>query len=125
MGRLVEDMTRLVGEIQTLRASRQAFVRELAMDVSETCADFAATHARMAKQSRDARLAFVNDLKQMAKQSRDARLAFVNDLKQNVAELRRQIRADLENLKQTVAELKREISAELAGAHCAWFGKGA
>ena len=29
MGRLVEDMTRLVGEIHTLRGSRRAFVKEL------------------------------------------------------------------------------------------------
>ena len=107
MGRLLEDMTRLVGEIQALRGSRQAFKKDLAMDVFEMCADFSDTHARMAKRTKE------------------ERLAFVDNLKQNVAELRRKIRADLDNLKQRVAELKQAIRADLAGARRAWFGMGA
>lgn len=77
MGRLTEDMTRLCGEIQALRGSRQAFVEDLAIDVSEMCGDFADTRARMAKRSRE------------------ARLASVNNLKQNVTDLKREISADL------------------------------
>jgi hypothetical protein len=107
MGRLLEDMTRLVGEIQALRGRRRAFRKELEMDVFEMCADFAATQVHMAERSRE------------------VRLAFVDNLKQNVAELRRQIRADLDNLKQTVAELKQAIRADLAGARRAWAGRSA
>ena len=114
MGRLLEDMTRLVGEIQALRGSRRALRKELAdgnrerqMDVFEMCADLADTQARMAERSRE------------------NRLAFVDNLKQRVAELRRRFRADLDNLKQTVAELKQAIRADLAGARRAWAGRGA
>ena len=64
MGKSVEDMTRLVGEIQTLRGSRQAFRKELGMHVVEMCADFADTHARMAKRTQEERLAFLKNLKQ-------------------------------------------------------------
>jgi len=63
MGRMLEDMTRLAGEIQTLRGSRRAFRKELAMDVVEMCADFADTHARMAKRTKEERLAFCKNLK--------------------------------------------------------------
>ena len=63
MGRLLEDMTRLVGEIQALRGSRREFRKELVMDVVEMCADFADTHARMAKRTKEERLAFCKNLK--------------------------------------------------------------
>jgi hypothetical protein len=95
MGRLVEDMTRLVGEIQALRGSRQALREELAdgnrerqMDVLEMCADFVATHARMAKRTKEERLAFCK------------------------------------NLKRTVGGQQREMRAEMAAARRAWAGHG-
>ena len=56
MGKLLEDMTRLSGEIEALRGSRRAFRKELAdgnrdreKDVAEMCADFAGTQARRRK----------------------------------------------------------------------------
>jgi hypothetical protein len=70
MGRLLEDMTRLSGEIQALRGSREAFRKELAdgnkdrrMGVFELAVDFAGTRARMAKRTKEERLAFLNSLK--------------------------------------------------------------
>jgi hypothetical protein len=96
MGRLLEDMTRLVGEIQALRGSRQALRDELAdgnrdrqMDVFEMCADFAGTQARMANRKKAERLAC------------------------------------LKNLKRTVGGQQREIRADIAGARRAWAGRGA
>ena len=96
MGRLLEDMTRLSGEIQALRGSRRAFRRELSdgnrerqMDVFEMCADFAGSQARMAKQTKGERLAF------------------------------------LKNLKRTVGGQQREMRADIAAARRAWAGSGA
>lgn len=70
MGRLRDDMTRLAGEIQALRGSRRALRKELAdgnrerqMDVFEMCADFANTQARVAKRTKEGRLAFLNCLR--------------------------------------------------------------
>jgi len=95
MGRLLEDMTRLSGEIQALRGSRRAFRRELAevnrdrrMDVVEMCADFAGTQARMANRKKAERFAFCK------------------------------------NLKRTVGGQQREIRAEMAAARRAWAGHG-
>jgi hypothetical protein len=96
MGKLLEDTTRLSGEIQALRGSRRAFRRELAegnrdrrMDVVEMCADFAGAQARMANRKKAERLAFCK------------------------------------NLKRTVGEQQREIGADLAGAHRCWSGGAA
>jgi len=95
VGRLTEDMTRLSGEIQTLRGSRRALRKELAdgshdrqMDVFEMCADFADTHARMAKRTKEERLAFCK------------------------------------NLKRTVGGQQREMRADIAAARRAWAGHG-
>lgn len=94
MGRLLEDMTRLAGEIQALQGSRQAFRkelsdgnRELQMDVFEMCADFVGTQARAAKRTKEERLAF------------------------------------LKNLKRTVRGQQREMRADIAAARHAWAGK--
>ena len=81
MGKLLEDMTRLRGEIQTLRGSRRASREELAdgnrereKDVAEMCADFAGTQARKAERARAGRLAFLKKLKQtVSGQQRDMR----------------------------------------------------
>lgn len=96
MGRLLEDMTRLAGEIQALRGSRQAFRKELAdgnrdrqMDVFEMCADFAGTQARAAKRTKGERLAF------------------------------------LKNLKGTVGGQQREMRTDIAAARRAWAGRAA
>jgi hypothetical protein len=96
MGRLLEEMTRLAGEVQALRGSRRAFRKELAdgnrerqMDVFEMCADFADTQARMAGRTKAERLAF------------------------------------LKNLKRTVSGQQRDMRVDIAGARRAWAGRGA
>lgn len=96
MGRLLEDMTRLAGEIHALRGSRRAFQKELAdgnrdrqMDVFEMCADFAGTQARMAKRTKAERIAF------------------------------------LKNLRRTVGGQQREMGVDIAAARRAWAGRGA
>ena len=129
MGRLVEDMTRLVGEIQALRGSRRAFRKELAdgerdrqrvalafrkelaMDVIEMCADFADTHARMAKRTKEERLAGERDRQMVAKAEIAARRAGEKD---------RQTVAKGEN-----AARHRAWAEEQAGARRAWAGRGA
>lgn len=95
MGRLLEDMTRLAGEIQALHGSRRAFRkelsdgnRELQMDVFEMCADFVDTQARGAKRAKEERLTF------------------------------------LKHLKRSVKGLQREMGADLAGARRVWAGTG-
>ncbi len=96
MGRLLEDMTRLSGEIRALRESRRAFRKELAdgdgdrrMDVFEMCADFAGTQARVAQRGKEERLAF------------------------------------LKNLKRIVGGHQWEMRADIAAARRAWGGSGA
>jgi hypothetical protein len=96
MGRLLEDMTRLYGEIRALRGSRRAFRKELAdgnrdrqMDVFEMCADFADTQARVANRTKAERLGL------------------------------------LKNLKRTVRGQQREMRADIAAARRAWAGRGA
>ena len=96
MGKLLEDMTRLSGEIQALRGSRQTFRKELAdgnrerqKDVAEMCGDFLGTQTRMAERMRAGRLAF------------------------------------LKKLKQTVSGQQREMRADIAAARHAWAGRGA
>jgi regulator of replication initiation timing len=93
MGRLLEDMTRLSDEIQTLHDHFRAFRKELAesnkdlqMDVFEMRADLAAAQARAAESGREGRLGF------------------------------------MKNLRRTVGEQRREMRADLAGAHRAWAG---
>jgi len=95
MGRLLEDMTRLAGEIQTLHGSRRTFRKELSdgnrerqMDVFEMCADFVDTQTRVAKRAREERLAF------------------------------------LKHLRRTVGGLQRDMGADLAAARRVWAGRG-
>jgi len=96
MGKLLDDMTRLSGEITELRGTRRAFRGELAegtrnraKEVVEMCADFADTHTRTAERIRVGRLAF------------------------------------LKSLKQSVSDQQHDMRADLAGARRVWAGKGA
>lgn len=96
MGKLLEDMTRLSGEIRALSASRQALRDELVegnrdrqKDVAEMCGDFLGTQNRTAERMRAGRLAF------------------------------------LKKLKQTVSGQQRDMRADLAGARRAWAGRAA
>ena len=94
MGNLTDDMTRLRGEVDTLRSDRRALMqglargaRELATTVSAMQADFAAAHASMAKKTAKARATYVA------------------------------------RLKKEVSRTRKENAADLAGAARAWFGK--
>jgi hypothetical protein len=96
VGKFLEDMTRLCGEIRTLHESRQTFRKELAggnrereRDVAEMCADFAGTQARTAERMRAGRFTFLN------------------------------------HLKQTVSGQQRAMRSDIAGARRAWGGRGA
>ena len=96
MGRLLEDMTRLAGEIEALRGSRRAFRKELSdgnrerqINVFEMCTDFADTQARMAGRAKAERL------------------------------------ATLKNLKRTISGQRRDMRVDIAGARRAWAGRGA
>lgn len=95
MGRLMDDMSRLAGEIQALHGSRRAFRTELAdgnrerqTDVFAMRADFADTQARLATKTKEGRLAF------------------------------------LKSLRRTVGWLQREMAADLAAARRAWVARG-
>jgi len=94
MGKLAEDVTRLCGEMRTLRENRQALRRDLEegtkdlqRHVFELCTDFAESRLRMAKRTLENRLAFLKDLK------------------------------------RNVHDQKREVRADLAVSRCAWAGR--
>lgn len=96
MGRLLEDMTRLSGEIRALRGSRRTFRNELAegnrdrqMDVFEMCTGFAGTQARVATRMKEERVAF------------------------------------LKNLKRTINRQQGELRADIAAARRAWVARSA
>ncbi len=95
MGNLTDDMTRLRGEIDALRATRSSLrqeltrgAKDLAAEVSAMRADFSAAHAEMAKKSGKSRAAYVA------------------------------------RIKKRVGRMRREIASDLEGARRAWTGKG-
>ena len=70
MGNLTDDMTRLRGEIDTLRGSREALIQNLSRDtkgmkssVAAMLGDFSKEHADMARRSRKSRVLFVSGVK--------------------------------------------------------------
>ncbi|MFA4904620.1 MAG: hypothetical protein WC600_17965 [Desulfobaccales bacterium] len=127
MGKLTDDMTRLRGEIETLRGAREALLQEMARDarelttaVSAMQAYFAAAHTAMAKKTSGEREAFVaamidevnsllgefsRDRNDMARKGRHDREVFLS-------EMRRQ-----------VAGLRKETADDLVGARLAWRGE--
>ena len=62
MGTLTESMTRLCGEIVTLRGARLTFVRDLGQDVATLKADFRRAHNEMAQRTKAERQGFVKAL---------------------------------------------------------------
>lgn len=101
IGTLTNDMTRLWGEIGTLRESRGVLRGNLAQSrkdlkdtVSQMQTDFRNAHAEMASQTRTNRRDFVSNVE-------DAVTA----------------------LKQGVGAFRAEILGDVAGAHRAWWGK--
>lgn len=127
MGKLTDDMTRLRGEIETLRGEREALLQEMARDarglttaVSAMQAYFAAAHTAMAKKTSGEREAFVaamidevnsllgefsRDRNDMARKGRHDREVFLS-------EMRRQ-----------VTGLRKETADDLMGARLAWRGE--
>jgi hypothetical protein len=97
MGRLVEDMTRLVGEIQALRGSRRAFRKELADGNS--------------------------DRQMVAKGAKEERLAFCKNLKRTVGGQQREMRAEMAAARRAWAGQQRAMRAEMAPARRARAGQ--
>ena len=96
MGRLTEDMTRLVAEINTGRSERGQLIRdmrhstgEMKRAVAHQMRDFHAAHTQMARQQRQSLRGFVS------------------------------------GLHNTVVGLRTAFANDLAGARAAFFGAGA
>jgi len=94
MGNLTDDMTRLRGEVDGLKAARAALMQELAQgaknlasEVSAMRADFAGAHTDMAKKEKKMRLAFVS------------------------------------GVKKRVGRMRKDYASDLAGARRVWCGK--
>ena len=94
MGNMTNDMTRLRGEVDGLRAARVALMHDLAqgaknlgVEVAAMRADFTGAHAAMAKKARKGREAFVS------------------------------------GTRKRVNRMRREFSSDLAGARSGWRGK--
>jgi KaiC/GvpD/RAD55 family RecA-like ATPase len=94
MGNLTDDMTRLCGEIVSLRNDREFLMAELASGARDLT-DFVAS---MQADFCDAR-------KKMAKKTKSERVAFVSGVKKKVMRMR------------------KETNGDLAGARRAWSGK--
>jgi hypothetical protein len=96
MGTLTKDMTRLCGEIVSMRNDRGKLMKEMAREaktleesVSSMCAGF--TKAR----------------KDMARKTGAERAKFVS------------------GLQKSVTRMKKEVLSDLSGAHRAWCGRNA
>lgn len=96
MGRLMDDMTRLVGEIQTGHADRARTIREVKRATFETKRAVAAMQANV----------------------RSAHAEMVR-------RQRRMLHGFVSGLRSTVAGLRKSFADDLAGAHKAWVGSAA
>jgi len=112
-------MTRLCGEIVTLRGSRLTFVRDLGQNVATMKANFRRTHQEMARRSQAERQGFVKNLGQEV-------ATLMSGFRQAHQEMSLQTRAErraaLKHLKKSVGAMRQEFSLDLAGAHRVWFG---
>lgn len=119
MGRLTEDMTRLCGEIVTLRGAREGFVRDLRQDVASMRARFRRTHFKMARKSKEERLSDLSGLKQ-------AVAAMKSGFRRSHAKMTRETQRGrlsfVAGLKKTTAALLHGYALDMEGAHRAWFG---
>ena len=126
MGNLTDDMTRLRGEVDSLRRTRGALMQGLAHGASDLAAavtamraDFTAAHAAMAKQTRGEREAFVaavnsevNSLLGVFSQDRgDMARKEGHDRGVFLSEMRRQVMG-----------MRKETADDLMGARLAWRG---
>ena len=92
MGKMTDDMTRLRGEVDALRADRGALMqglangaKELAIEVSAMQASFAKAHTAMAKKTRRELTSFVS------------------------------------GIEKKVGRMRKETAKDLEGARRAWF----
>jgi hypothetical protein len=119
MGPLTESMTRLCGEIVSLRGARLTFVRDLGQDVATMKADFRRAHSEMGRRTKAERQGFVKALgHEVASLMAGFRRAHQDMARQTKAERR----AGVKHLKKTVSGMRREFALDLAGAHRAWCG---
>jgi hypothetical protein len=119
MGPLTESMTRLCGEIVSLRGARLTFVRDLGQEVADLKADFRRAHNEMAQRTKAERQVFVKSLgREVASLMTGFHLAHKAMARQTKAERR----AAVNHLKKTVGSMRREFSMDLSGAHRVWFG---
>jgi hypothetical protein len=72
MGRFTDEMTRLCGEIVTLRGARRTFVKDLTRHTAAMRAGFRRAHHEMAKKSKAERRAAVAHLKKTVAHMRHA-----------------------------------------------------
>ena len=155
MSTLVEDMTRLRGELNALAGARTVFRENLRDTMSGMRSGFRKAQAAMAKQTKADCLGFVSDLEDtvsgmrsgfrkaqaaMAKQTKAERSEFVSDLGDTVSGMRsgfcrahaamaKQTKAEglefVSALKQGVGDARREFCANLKAAREAWLGQSA
>ena len=105
MGRMTNDMSRLRGEISSLRRARETFLKDLEKDAAEMQANFAFSRTARARRMKADLMAFTTRLrKEVGEQGRAVRMAFTTRLRKEVGE---QLRA---------------VRTELAGARHAWRG---
>ena len=127
MGKLTDDMTRLRGEIETLRGAREALLQEMARDarelttaVSAMQAYFAAAHTAMAKKTSGEREAFVAAMI-------DEVNSLLGEFSRDRNDMARKGRHDrgifLSEMRRQVAGLRKETTDDLMGARLAWRGE--
>ena len=119
MGPFTESMTRLCGEIVTLRGARLTFVRDLGQDVAAMQADFRRAHADMGRRTRAERQGFV---KALGHEVASLMAGFHRAHKAMARQTKAERRAAVNHLKKTVGGMRREFALDLAGAHRVWFG---
>ena len=114
MGRMLEGMTRLVGEIQALRGSRRALRKELADGKRDRQRDVRAFLMLLSDGNRDRQrdvidmcAHFAGRQTQTATRMKAGRLEF------------------LHNLRRTVRRHLRGVRADLAGTRRVWSGEAA
>ncbi|MFA5800738.1 MAG: hypothetical protein WC840_07380 [Candidatus Peribacteraceae bacterium] len=127
MGKLTDDMTRLRGEIETLRGARAALLQEMARDarglttaVSAMQAYFAAAHTAMAKKTSGEREAFVAA---MIDEVNSLLGEFSRDRNDMARKGRRDREVFLSEMRRQVAGLRKETADDLMGARLAWRGE--
>jgi hypothetical protein len=119
MGPLTESMTRLCGEIVTLRGARLTFVRDLNQDVTAMKAEFRRAHNDMARRTKAERQGFVKNL---GHEVATMRAEFRHAHKVMARQTKNERRAAVSHLKKMVGGMRREFALDLAGARRAWCG---